>query len=345
MRVLRRIGFLAVLSTALVLPTSEVGAAPSATCSPRITTLPGLGGGFAEARAVNRHRVIVGTAVLEGVGLQAVWWDRSGQVHRIRTGSGLADSALGVNDSGEIVGIADNVEAGFTRGWHRSRAGTVRMLAVPPGFDSSYAAQINNRGEIAGFLAQIDGLFVPVVWRGTKARPVRLPLAKPYLQGVAFGINNAGVVVGAVATESGEFVPARWVGERPPEVLRVGGAIRPGTGYAVNNKHQVAGSAGSPEQAARWQRDGSGVPLSPLDVGSTGYGINGRGGVAGIAVTVTETRAFVWPGHGTPRILPSLVPGGRTGAYDVDDRGTAIGFADDATGATWAAVWHCALPV
>jgi hypothetical protein len=321
-----------VVSAALVsVPTSSA----TAGCAPTLRLLPGLGGAISEARATSPRGVVVGTASTPDGDIRAVWWDRGRRVHPIETGSGLADSALDVNQYGAMVGIADDLELGLTRAWHRSARGEVTFLPVPPGTIGSYAARINASGVAVGYVFFADERFAAAVWASSDRPPRLLPLPSGFTQAVAFGVDETGRVSGAVGTSAGEFVPALWRRREPALLDR-----RPGTSYAVNNQGQAVGSVGvgDRDQPARWPRRGGAQVLPAAGVA---HDISQSGRVTGtIEDRRGAPRAFLWDRSGAVRLLPALA-GGATG-YGVDDRGMVAGFTDDGEGTTRAALWTCA---
>jgi uncharacterized membrane protein len=313
---------------------SAPGSSAAAGCVPALHALPGLGGAVAEARGMSSAGTVVGTASTPSGDIRAVWWDRARQVHPINTGSGLADTALDVNDSGAMVGIAEDLEEGLPRAWQRSARGRVRFLAVPAGAIASYAARINRSGLVVGYVFTGDR-FAGAVWASPVGQPRLLPLPPGFTQAVAFGVDDTGRVTGAVGTSSGEFRPVLW---------RRGGPVlldrRPGTGYAVNNRGEVVGavSIGEQDRPTRWQRRGTTTVLAAPGVV---YDISAAGRATGrIEDSAGLSRAFIWTVRGTVRLLPSL-PGGATG-YAVSDLATVVGSTDDGRGRIQAALWTCA---
>ena len=322
--------FLVAAATSVAAPTGSAAAG----CAPALRALPGLGGAVAEARGMSLGGIVVGTASTPAGEIRAVWWDRARRVHPIDTGSGLADTALGINESGAMVGIAEDLEEGLPRAWHRSARGQVRLLPVPAGAIASYAARINRSGLVVGYVFTGER-FAGAVWTSPVQQPRLLPLPASFTQAVAFGVDDTGRVSGAVGTSSGEFRPVLW---------RRGGPVlldrRPGTAYAVNNRGQVVGAVGIGEQdrPARWQRRGAATVLAApgivYDISSAGRATGRIEDAAGLS------RAFIWDPRRGVRLLPSL-PGGATG-YAVRDPATVAGSTDDGQGRIQAVLWMCA---
>jgi probable HAF family extracellular repeat protein len=340
----------AVLAVAAGLAGALLTAIPgaAASCRPTVRALPGLGGTHADAKAMNGRGVVVGTAQDSRGDVKAVSWDRTRRIRVLETGSGLADSALGVNEVGAVVGIADDLRNGIPHAWYRSPRGNVTFLPVPPGTLASYAAKINNAGTVVGYVVSADERFSPALWTRPTAQPRVLPRRDGDLQGIGFGLNDRGTVVGGLAGADGDFVPARW---RPRLAgLRVSVHTVPGMAHDVNARGQTAGVVTVPgqggEQAVRWGRSGSARLLGRLPGGtwSIGYAVSSRGSVVGQADDATGTpKAFAWANPGPIRALPTLVAGGDSTANDVDDHGTSAGSSAGPDGTTRAVLWRCSV--
>jgi uncharacterized membrane protein len=333
MRVGRSVLVVLVVVTAVLVTAPAVSAARG--CGPAFHLLPGLGGAVAEARGMNSAGVVVGTASTPSGDVRAVWWDRARRVHPIDTGSGLADTALDVDQSGAVVGIAEDLEAGLPRAWHRSARGQVRFLPAPPGAIASYAARINASGLVVGYVFFSDERFAGAIWTSPARQPRLLPVPHGFTQAVAFGVDDTGRITGAIGSSSGEFLPALWRHDQPMLLDR-----RPGIGYAMNNRGQVVGAVavGDRDRPARWQRRGGAAVLAAAGVA---YDIAHGGRTTGTIEDATGLpRAFVWGARGGVRLLPSL-SAGATG-YAVNDRATVAGSTDDGRGVIHAVLWTCA---
>jgi probable HAF family extracellular repeat protein len=327
----------------LAVPAVPAGAASS--CAPGVQALPGLGGTYAEAKAMNRRGIVVGTAQDADGDVEAVWWDRARHVRVIETGSGLADSAHDVGADGTVVGIADDLEEGLPRAWYRSPHGTVRFLRTPAGAIGSYASALDRRGAAVGFVVLADESFAAVRWRSPGAAPTMLPRRAGDAESIAFGATGKSTVVGGLAREAGGFVPAVWRRHRAPVVL----GTDPGIARDVNGRGQVVGTVaaagGDLGQAVRWDRGGRPLLLGQLPGGtrSGAHAISPRGRVTGQADDrVGVPHAFVWTGRGPLRTLPTLGGDGSGAGNAVDDRGRVAGWSLSADGVQHAALWRCA---
>ena len=117
-----------------------------------------LGGTFSEPFGLNNRGQVVGQSNLRGdpecngsvdpCVKHAFFWER-GSLKDIGTLGGSSSEALGVNESGEVVGLAgtqnDQANHGFV--W---KAGVMTDLGALEGDDCSQARAINSRGQIVG---------------------------------------------------------------------------------------------------------------------------------------------------------------------------------------------------
>ncbi len=114
-------------------------------------------------------------------------------------------------------------------------------------------------------------------------------------------------------------------------------ALLPGTDRAgaadVNDHGVVVGSSGNLNEprAARWAADGAVTELArPEDYAhAQAAAVNNSGVVVGSAQQPGLPRPVRWDAQGTPALLPLPAGGNRSGyATDVNDAGTAVGWAD-----------------
>lgn len=173
--------------------------APQKHCAPfhaflwtngKMTDLGSLGGDFSEGRAINDSGQVVGFATDAGLDLDAALWNGK----KITPLPGLNPAAIGVNDSGQIIG-----ELSFQT-----------ALPNPPGLLACDPVAINNNGQ---FLGECVGqnpplnIFEPraVVW--TNNTPAVLPtLGGTKLDGpeaLPTAFNDNGQVVGTSQTSTG----------------------------------------------------------------------------------------------------------------------------------------------
>jgi probable HAF family extracellular repeat protein len=212
----------------------------------------------------------------------------------IGTLGGAGSVALRINDSGTIVGTSET--AGLNQGF-RYAGGVMTGLT-----DTLTASDISNTGLITGTAYLLNNMGEPV-WR-------------------AYTWNNG------VLTNLGNLAGAdEWSSE----------------GHGINSAGQVAGTAqveglpGAPTQPFLYS-NGVMKDLGNLgNIYSNAWAINEAGDVVG-SVGVPENgglpylwHAFVYSG-GVMKDLGNLVPDGLSSAYDINNKGEAVGRADTANG-------------
>jgi len=229
---------------------------------------------------------------------------RNGVLSALPTVGGNNGQASAINNSGQIVGYAEN--------------GIVDSTCPP---DTT-----NNR---------ID---LPVLWEKGKAQA--LPTVGSDPDGVAFGINNLGQAVGysgtctaanyAVLWENGTATPLQDLGDP--------GAIA----YAINSHGQIVGQAVNSDGtalAALWQNNTvtSLGGLLPGDVASFATSINNRGQVVGSSFNSNNSwsHGLIWQ-NGVMTDLNTLFPASShlfvISASNINESGQIAGMAVDMTG-------------
>jgi hypothetical protein len=202
-----------------------------------------------------------------------------------------------------------------------------------------------------------------VAWAGSGAPAIEMQLPARFAglptDSWAYAINDSGTVVGAVynANQYGER-PMRWDASGAPTELAIlgtqDGNFTWGQAYAINNAGTTAGytdrwnargtSTNYVDRAARWDASGAITELGDLSPGSLvvprtrAYAVNESGTTVGYAQVLFQgvqsrgTRAVRWDGSGTVATeLGHLgLASGSTNseAYDVNESGTAVGFAN-----------------
>lgn len=191
---------------------------------------------------------------------------QNGHMSALRTLGGNNGQASAINDSGQIVGFAEN--------------GIVDSTCPPPPFP-------RNRIQL------------PVLWENGKARARALPTVDGDPDGDAFWINDKGQAVGdsgnctqtilhAVSWENGNASAL-------PDFKT--GAIA----YSINNQGQIVGTVGSADNTtqygALWQNDTlTNLGILPGDFGGLASGINNKGQVVGsnFDSNFNWSHAFIW---------------------------------------------------
>jgi probable HAF family extracellular repeat protein len=228
---------------------------------------------------------------------------RSGVTEALRTLGGNNSAALGANNRGLVVGIAEN----------------------------------NMQDPDCASPQVLD--YEAVVWREHAVRELRPVPAD--LIGAAIAANDNDEIVGATGMcGSGPgigpiFVHAvLWKNYLPTNLGNLGGAFN-NVAYAINNRAQVVGASDlagdNAAHAFLWQ-DGlmSDLETLPGDVLSVAFGINDRGQVVGQSCDVNSNcRAFLWQ-NGVMTDLNTLTAGSGSAlslmvATDINSRAEIVG--------------------
>ena len=244
-----------------------------------------------------------------------------------------------INAAGQITG--DFQYQSITRAMRYEPGAGPQPLPVPAGTSQSLSIGITSAGACIGRITAPSTGTVAAIWSPTGAITT---LANPpgnwtYSTGV--GLNDAGVACG--------FATLALVGSDPQQAWR----WTPAGGYEmlpqlggiesicrdINALGTVVGTAvtaGGGVRAVTWAPGGAitdlGVPQGAT--GSYGLNINDGGAVVG---TCPATKAYLWrPSQGWNR-LPDL--GYKASAYDINNAGWMVGWADQAPFETVPVVW------
>ena len=272
-------------------------------------------------------------------------WNSSSGLTDLGTLGGDTSYALGINDSGEVVGysyLADNVTRhAFT--WTAS--GGMVDLGTLPGGTWSQGEKINASGEISGEALDSNGRQVPVFW---SAGTGFVSLGETHTRdsrNYGYSINDSGVVTGQVYI--GAVVNAIY--------WRRGGAVHllppiPNgglhmVGYDINNRDHVTGNGSWSDgrwEAFFWSRTRGtvGIGFVPDAYSTLGHGINDNDEVTGLATFIGSavTTGFYWNSHTGIVLLQTL--GGATGAgLDINLAGAIAGWSSNASEEIHAVLW------
>jgi probable HAF family extracellular repeat protein len=230
--------------------------------------------------------------------------------------------AIAVNDRGDVVG--DSAIAGGENPpvhaflW---RHGRMRDLGTLGG-RSSFATGVNNRGDVVGYSEVAGGATHAFLWRDGRMRDIGdIPGATTSLAG---GINDRGEVTGRVVV-GGRLLAFVWRAGVPTTLT--GPAGEPASGFAINNRGAVAGSAdtdGTQPFPVLWPA-GAAAPAEPL--GSwpgEANAINRHGDVAGHFFLGSQ-QAFRWR-RGVFTALPSPAGVQIAVGTGINDRADVVGF-------------------
>ncbi len=311
--------------TALV--TTTVGPA-GASSAPAVSVLPGLGGSFAAASAVNDAGVVVGSAQAADGRYYAVQWS-GGRISRLPDLGGSECQARDVDDSGRIVGGCVDGSGTFRAViWVGGR-----LIRIPAPGSFSMANATSKAGVVGTYNVPGDDPFRTrraFLWTpgATTVRTITAPIGAS-----AEGINDGGRIVGTMRWSFTDPDPLGtyrgWIWREGSRVSlgTLGGGTTPND---INNRDQVVGTSVLDEshlsafvQSAGRIRALASGPYSSV----TAQAINDGGVVVG-TVSGAEDRAARWASPTAPLQVLAM-PSGSIGsqAQDINASGTIVGLA------------------
>jgi probable HAF family extracellular repeat protein len=306
-----------------------------------ITDLGSLGGvdHCSAATSINDRGLIAGNSendvidpILGALELRAVVWE-NGEIHDLGTFGGNVSLATGVNNRGQVVGLASTSNPdpfsilyfqliGVTTGTQTQaflwQNGHMRNLGTLGGPDAA-AFNVNNRGQVAG------GSYTNDIPNATTGFPTLHPflwesgrmIDLGTLGGTAGGpiaLNNRSQVLG-ISNLAGDQVADLFLWDNGKltdlTAQSSGGTLWLAT--AINDAGQIVGGASFPGRdfdAAVWQ-NGVLTDLGTLDGDCYSFAdsINSRGQIVGSSYSCdgSTTRAFLWQ-NGSISDLNDLIP-------------------------------------
>jgi probable HAF family extracellular repeat protein len=214
-------------------------AAPASAATPTytITDLGSLGGGAADATAINASGQVTGhSSLTKGVDLYHAFLWSNGKMTDLGTLGGPDSNGRAINDSGEVVGMAeDSGEIPHGALWTGNGA-AARAVG------GTVATGINDSGAI------VDGLTGVTV--GPVGDRTALPIPSGFIICGAVGINNNGQALGNCEVNDvvNDWQGTVWTNGTPTVLPTLGGSVATSTtalplATAINNNGQVVGTA------------------------------------------------------------------------------------------------------
>jgi probable HAF family extracellular repeat protein len=234
---------------------------------------------------------------------------KNGVMRALPTVGGNNGQASAINNSGQVVGYAENgivdstCPPGITNNridlpvlWHKGKAQALPTIGSDP---DGIAFGINNQGQAVGYSGTCTAANFAVLWENGTA--TQLPdLGDP--GAIAYAINSHGQIVGQAVNSDGTPLAALWQNNT---VTSLGGLL-PGDvasfATSINNQGQAVGSSFNSNNGASWShgllwQNGVTIDLNSLFPASahlfviSASNINDSGQIAGMAVEMAGPHA------------------------------------------------------
>jgi len=249
---------------------------------------------FSVAQAINSRNIVAGYSTYNNDPLEfthPILWI-GGQVADLGTLPGTDDAqAMGINDSGQVVGFSVSYAFLWTPG-----NGMQSLGALPGGYYSQGLA-INQLGEVAGLSNAADGNWHGFQWTAAKGMQ-QLPYLLPGDNSAsANAINNRGQIVGGSSSGYAGGHAVLWDASGTPHDLGVLPGQGWGSAFAINDHEQVVGWSGF--AAFLWTPAKGMQDLNTLIPSNSGWslslptGINNRGQITGQGTINGQQHAFL----------------------------------------------------
>jgi probable HAF family extracellular repeat protein len=234
---------------------------------------------------------------------------------------GSSSKAYGMNDAGQVVGIADT-SSGFSHAFLWDE-GTMKDLGTLDGYSDSQAYKINNARQVVGsaYTGDLSSSSRALLWdKGDKGSVQDLgSLGGSHSE--ALGINNRGQVVG-ISSLSGNTFPYRAFLWNQGKMQNLGTLDNSdfSSAMSINDRRQVVGQAG--DCAFLWEKD----TMKPISTDCSFFAsdINNRGQAVGGSLK----EAALWTISNGMRKNLGTIGAPYTylsSAYGINNRGRVVG--------------------
>jgi probable HAF family extracellular repeat protein len=252
-------------------------------------------------------------------GQHAFLWSKSGGLKDLGTlSNGTVSGAIGINDSGTIVGysnIKGQPATNFVAFQWTSSGGMVNLGTLSGG-DSSAAFEINSAGEVAGDSFLSNGVVNATSWTTSKIKSLgALPKA---IFTAGLDINDNGYIVGESVFSYGPPFKSHgffWNGSTMSDLGTLSGGVT-SMANAINTSGAIVGqsdgiSTGGNWHAVMWDTSHKIHDLGVFPGGpySVAFAVNDSDVVVGYgALSDNAPHAFIWTSSGGMKDLNSLIP-------------------------------------
>lgn len=290
-----------------------------------ITPLNTLGGNFSWAFDINNQGQVAGySAVLDGRGISAFLADAGGCMTDLGKLNNEAGMALGINDSGHVVGKSCDFDACLAS-IYTPEDGIVKIPHVA-GTTAGEGWDVNDSDVICGKVYYEDGSTKPFIYdRNNGMKVINLP---EWGDGLLYRLNNSRQAVGwaYVSNSPRAFTYTEATGVRYIDAAH---GLTPNYAYGINESGQIAltssDSSGRSQACLLDPVDGQ-IELGRTDIYTSAEGLNDFGQVVGSI----SGRAMVYDRINGMKDLNNLIPQG-TGwtlqkAVAINNRGQITGY-------------------
>jgi probable HAF family extracellular repeat protein len=255
-----------------------------------------------------------------GTGQHAFLWSASGGLKDLKTlPGGNISGALGINDSGKVVGYS-NAKGVTGTNFHASSwtsGGEMTDLGTLSGGTSSAAFQVNSSGVVAGDSFTSSSVANATAWTNQKIK--NLGALPGSIFTAALAINDSGEIAGESVFSYGPPFLSHAFDHTPSGETKDLGTLPGGTtsmANAINAAGVIVGQSNAKAfltewHAAKWSTTGTIKDLGTLPEGtySVAFGVNRNGQIVGYGnIANNAPHAFLWTSAGGMQDLNDLIP-------------------------------------